>query len=176
MTDSTKGKDGAKEIIMDYVISWALRNAQNICKNENPILYNYCRRLLSLLLNKDLNESDEVTVETWKQFERIDLWVYVTINGEEHDILIEDKYYSPLHGNQLNRYKIIFDDWLKENRPHSNPHYILLSCMESYYPKISIYENPIFRIIAWDEMIEAMGCDKSNPSGSDIFDEFFIYW
>ena len=29
MADSTEGKDGAKEVIMDYVISWTLRRAQN---------------------------------------------------------------------------------------------------------------------------------------------------
>ena len=93
MADSTEGKDGAKEVIMDYVISWTLRRAQNSCANDKPVLYRYSRKLLGFLLGIELEDRDVVKVETKKQVERIDLWVEVSVNGVEYDILIEDKYY-----------------------------------------------------------------------------------
>lgn len=34
MVDSTEGKDGHCETIMDYVVSWTLRRAQNECSSE----------------------------------------------------------------------------------------------------------------------------------------------
>ena len=67
MADSTEGKDGAKEVIMDYVISWTLRRAQNSCAYDKPILYRYCRKFLGYLLGIELKDSDVVKVETWKQ-------------------------------------------------------------------------------------------------------------
>ena len=46
MVDSSE-KDGKAEIIMDYVLSWCLRRADEICQKDNkPILYEYCRYML----------------------------------------------------------------------------------------------------------------------------------
>lgn len=35
MVDSTEGKDGHCETIMDYVVSWTLRRAQSECKEDS---------------------------------------------------------------------------------------------------------------------------------------------
>lgn len=176
MNDSTEGKDGAKEVIMDYVVSWTLRRAQNTCASEKPILYNYCRKFLGLLLEQPISDNDQVTVETWKQENRIDLWVYAVVNGVEHDLLIEDKYYSSLHDDQLSRYKLYFDDWVATNRAHSIKHYYILSCMDSSDEKTKQYANPDFKLICWDEMLNAMECNTHVESESDIFNEFWINW
>lgn len=177
MADSTEGKDGAKEVIMDYVISWTLRRAQNFCKDDKPILYRYCRKLLSYLLGIDLKDSDDVKVKTWKQEYRIDLWVWVSVNGVEYDILIEDKYYSGLHDDQLDRYKELFDAWLRNNRSEPKPIYWLLTCHERGLT--DIYDSALkydFSIGFWDDMIKAMGCedDDAQDSESDIFNEFWL--
>ena len=177
MADSTEGKDGAKEVIMDYVVSWTLRRAQNRCSGEKPILYRYCRNFLGFLLKRKLKDSDVVLVNTWKQENWIDLWVWVSVNGVEYDILIEDKYYSRLRNNQLSRYKLYFDDWLDKNRRNSTRRYWLLTCLDR--PKTSIYSSAGgdgFSIGSWDDMKEAMGCDASDfqDSESDIFNEFWL--
>ena len=181
MSDSTEGKDGAKETIMDYVISWMLRRAQNKCSSEKPVLYDYCRKFLGRLIEKEITPSDNVVVETWKQYERIDLWVYVKVGDEEHDILIEDKYYSRIHDNQPGRYKSIFDEWRKGNRPKSHPHYWILSCFDNK-ESTDIYnaaaKDSGFKILFWDDMLESMGIKNENPlaSESDIFNEFWLEW
>ena len=177
MADSTEGKDGAKEVIMDYVISWTLRRAQNSCKDDKQILYRYCRKLLGYLLDFDLKDSDDVKVETWKQEYRIDLWVWVSVNGVQYDILIEDKYYSGLHDDQLERYQELFKEWLRNNRPESTPLYWLLTCHER--DLTDIYDSALkydFRIGFWDDMIKAMGCEDADcqDSESDIFNEFWL--
>ena len=177
MADSTEGKDGAKEVIMDYVISWTLRRAQNSCAYDKPVLYRYSRKLLGFLLGIKLEDSDVVKVETKKQMERIDLWVEVSVNGVEYDILIEDKYYSGLHDNQLERYREFFDGWLLENRPKSKPLYWLLTCHERGLTDIyDSAEKYGFCVGFWDDMISAMGCedDDAQDSESDIFNEFWL--
>ena len=49
MVDSTEGKDGHCETIMDYVVSWTLRRAQSECKEDSgkERLYIYSRRFLA---------------------------------------------------------------------------------------------------------------------------------
>ena len=93
MVDSTEGKDGHCETIMDYVVSWTLRRAQNECSSETgkERLYMYSRRLLGLIIQQKIKPEDDVVVETWKQEALIDLWVRATINGVSHDVLIENK-------------------------------------------------------------------------------------
>lgn len=178
MVDSTEGKDGHCETIMDYVVSWTLRRAQNECCYDpgKDRLYRYCRNFLGMLIGRKIVDSDLVIVETWKQENLIDLWVHVMINDESHDILIEDKYYSSLHDNQLERYREYFDKWLSENRPYSLPHYVILSCKDS--DEVDEYKGYGFDVYSWDQMLEYMseGGGILEPSGSDIFDEFWINW
>lgn len=178
MVDSTEGKDGHCETIMDYVVSWTLRRAQNECSKDSgkEKLYAYCRRFLGLIVGQEIKPTDEVTVETWKQDNYIDVWVRVTINGIIHDILIEDKYYSKLHDDQLERYKKYFDSVLDRYVPESKRHYVILSIRDS--SECSDYRGYGFEVYGWDDMIEAMSGKEGNllPSGSDIFDEFWINW
>ena len=179
LVDSTDDKDGAKEVIMDYVISWMLRRAQNICKDEKPILYSYCRKFLGKLIGKELTNEDVLEVETWKQYERIDLWASVKVNGEQHDILIEDKYYTGVHSNQLIRYREIFDRWVGTHRPNAKKHYWLLTCFDNEY-STDIYDAALqesgFKALFWEDMLDAMGLNVNNPvmSESDIFNEFWL--
>lgn len=178
MVDSTEGKDGHCETIMDYVVSWTLRRAQNECKEDSgkERLYIYSRRFLGLIIGRGIKDDDFVEVETWKQENNIDIWVRAHINGEMHNVLIEDKYYSRLHDNQLERYRTYFDGILDEYLKESKRHYVILSCKNK--AETSDYEGYGFDVYGWDDIIEAMcgGDNELKPSGSDIFDEFWINW
>ena len=96
-----------------------------------------------------------------QQENNIDIWVRAHINGEMHDVLIEDKYYSRLHDNQLERYRTYFDGILDEYLKESKRHYVILSCKNK--AETSDYEG-------------YGGDNELKPSGSDIFDEFWINW
>lgn len=75
MVDSTEN-DGHAEPIMDYIISWCLRWAMQDYANTKSILYNYCKRMLCILLKENNVDTISFTdVKTWKQYYKIDLWV-----------------------------------------------------------------------------------------------------
>ena len=86
------------------------------------------------------------------------------------------KYYSRLHDNQLERYRTYFDGILDEYLKESKRHYVILSCKNK--AETSDYEGYGFEVYGWDDIIEAMcgGDNELKPSGSDIFDEFWINW
>lgn len=75
IVDSSE-KDVKAEILMDYVLSWCLKRADEICKTDNkPILYKYCRFLLGKLCEIDVHESVTFKdVNVWKEDQNIDLW------------------------------------------------------------------------------------------------------
>ncbi len=173
MRDSSE-KDGNIETVLDYILSWTLRRASDVYSNEKPILYQYCRRILFKLLDIEYNEHIRIkSVETWKQWNRIDLHANIELeeNGiiKHHAVLIENKAYTHVHDNQLNRYKQIFE----ETYDHSQwtLHYVLITCLDEvpeameeecrnagfkYYPLLDVFSN------------------EQEESESDLFNEFWL--
>ena len=196
LVDETE-KDGQLETIMDYVISWCLR-----CAEENAILYNpeaeektikenkpnlfrYCHSMLAKLLGlKNEDKLEFTSVKTWKQKYRIDLWVEVVlkINGEEqkHAVLIEDKYYSELRNNkygrcQLEVYKEKFDNDY-QNRPEWIKHYCLITQIDCEDTKFKEYyrqkaEENGFSLYNIRELLYS---EKGEITESDIFNEYWF--
>ncbi|MCF2615527.1 hypothetical protein I6E41_11585 [Prevotella stercorea] len=76
----------------------------------------------------------------------------------------------------LERYRTYFDGILDEYLKESKRHYVILSCKNK--AETSDYEGYGFEVYGWDDIIEAMcgGDNELKPSGSDIFDEFWINW
>ena len=149
MKDSSYG-DCQKETMLDFILSWTLRRASSAYANEKTILYNYCREILFRLL--DIKEYDNIevcSVETWKQWEHIDLHtnIELSINGkpEWHAILIENKIYTPTHDDQLKRYRQIFDEAYKDG--NFCLHYVLITCHES--PSEQLAKMDLFAFLYW---------------------------
>lgn len=73
---------------------------------------------ISPVRHKEYDNIEVCSVETWKQWEHIDLHtnIELSINGkpEWHAILIENKIYTPTHDDQLKRYRQIFDEAYKD--------------------------------------------------------------
>lgn len=187
MRDSTE-KDGNAEIVMDYVVSWCLRFAESKYINERPVLSQYCRYILGKLIGMTITKDLDIeSVKVWKEWERIDLTVEVIIlkkdAEEKHAILIENKYYSKLHDNQLKRYKDCFikhygsdKSWVK--------HYNLLSCLDTQEEVNKIYGEDIqgteFVAHAFYDLLDPDCWQKEKgefkESESDIFNEFWLRW
>lgn len=186
MSDSTR-TDGKAEIVMDYILSWCLRRAGVNCSDEKPILYDYCRKMLGLLL--DIEMVDNVvfkSVYTWKQSNDIDIWAEIEMecggNVEYHALLIEDKYYSALHNkagtdkNQLEVYKEAFDAYYDKKGAEWKRHYAVVTCLEresknfeKFYGAAADYG---FKVYSFYDML---GNKKQYiDSESDIFNEFWL--
>lgn len=190
MVDSTES-DAPAEIMMDYVISWSLRRADVVCKDEKPILYRYCRAMLAMLLDVELDATTTFeSVETSKQYDGIDLWVELTLNRngqrERHAILIEDKYYSKLrdtrdddgeYRNQLEVYRKRFDGYYDEQPEQYHRHYALITCVDREDPKFAMYDIAPqlgYKTFSLGELLDE-NCNHE-LSESDIFNEFWILW
>ena len=193
MRDNSQ-KDGHAETVMDYVISWCLRRADVICKDEKPILYSHCRFMLGKLLGED-NIDDVIfsNVKVRKQDQHIDLWVELTkaCQGEitKHALLIENKYYTGLHDttdvdgvkrNQLVVYKNTFDaHYADKSNEGWELHYALITCLErNSTPFIRHFGNltkvdtkPEFNVFSFYELLE-----NDIQTESDLFNEFWYRW
>jgi hypothetical protein len=192
MKDDTEN-DGNAETIMDYVLSWCFRRAQSSCAIEKPKLYEKCRFMLSKILKINFDSMIEYTsVKVWKQWERIDLIVEVDalVEGvsQKYAILIENKYYTPLHQstdtdgvsrNQLEVYRKKFDAYYKQDAHFSQNQlrYALITCIDSNDKKFGIYYGEAkkygFDTYFFYDLLKDNDLEQTE---SDIFNEFWLLW
>ena len=187
MVDQTE-KNGKAECMMDYVISWCLRRADVICKDEKPILYSHCRYMLAMLLGlPDYSNLLFRDVKVWKQDQDIDLWVELKVEKDglltKHAILIENKYLTGLHDttdvdgkkrNQLEVYKKKFDAHYNSQSETWQKHYALITCIErndSKFEQYRIAEKFGFNLFSFYELLE-----NDTQTESDLFNEFWYRW
>ena len=109
MRDSTRN-NGYAEIVMDYIISYTLRKSY---ENDMPIFQRNSRAILFKRIGLEDVGQKIISVKVWKQWKRMDLCaeILLDIDGveEKHALLIEDKFYTAPHDNQLARYKADFN-------------------------------------------------------------------
>lgn len=184
MCDSTEG-DGKAEIVMDYVMSYSLRMATNAHFKKDSKLCQYCRYMLGKLIDvKITNKTNVRSVKVWKEWRYIDLCVEVVIvEGEKEQkyaLLVENKYYTLLHDNQLNKYKEIFDEYY--DAKEWNRVYKMVTChekedIEKYYG-IELAKEPEFVPLNFYDLLpeEYLQKDKKTykDTESDIFNEFWL--
>lgn len=197
MCDNTEG-DGKAEIVMDYIMSYSLRYAEDKHKQDNKsILFQYCRYMLGKLLGITIDSSTRVTsVKVWKEWHHMDLCAEVKLKRkgreEYYALLIENKYYSPLHykkdangnwRNQVDVYKEIFESHYNSlsDKKKWNLKYALVSCFDSSDEKIHMYDEALkygFRVLGFYDIIDENCKNKATGSYSDseseIFNEFWL--
>jgi hypothetical protein len=175
------GNSDNKELIIDYFLSWTLRCAANDSKIDNSLLKMYATRILSVLVYDDFNKIQLGTVavvKTWKQSNKIDLWVEIEFtDGTKSALLIEDKAYSKLHGNQLERYRDIFEDYYKNKNVSLNYSYFTIreKLLEVDVP---FCDKAGYKAFTMDMVYGKFttGLDVQ-LTGNELFDEFwFTYW
>ena len=107
MQDSWRSNHGY-EAMLDFQMSWLMRlSAEKSFKQER--LHKISRQVLLRLIEEKGDRDIEVErVEVWRQWESIDVIAEVDIKvndvTEHHLVVIEDKAYTLLHNNQLERY------------------------------------------------------------------------
>lgn len=191
MCDSTEG-NGKAEIVMDYVMSYSLRHAENKYLIEKPMLWRYCRYMLSTLLGVPINDKTNVkSVQVWREWQYMDLCVEAIIDGHKYALLIENKYYSALRENQLVDYKQKFDAFydIRGDVSKDNRRYKLVSCHETEDMK-AIYEKEVnktksgeekgFEMLSFYDLLPKAFLhdnDLYEDTESEIFNEFWLrHW
>lgn len=171
MLDSTTG-DGKAEIVMDYIISYTLRSSANC---DMPELKKAARSILFKLLDVKENGQEIVSVKVWKQWRQIDLTVEVILRENDvekkYAILIEDKYYTAPHDNQLARYKEIFDSYYSDE---FQKQYVLITAI---YRKDKNFERCYsnvardgFTVFSLNELLPV----TQGQTESDVFNQFWL--
>ena len=99
--DADGQKSFEAEVMIDFFISWTLRCAVEKYKKENCLVQKYSKKILLFLLKDELGDikNEEIvvnSVETWKQWDRIDLVADVELNI----------------GDELKKYVIVFENKL----------------------------------------------------------------
>lgn len=98
------------ELSQDAFLAWFFKWAEKENEKEDKALHDCSLECLRLFLGKNVEIQ---TVDIYKQWENIDLWV--TVNDKYH-LIVEDKTGTTEHDNQLLKYKQTAKNWYeKEN-------------------------------------------------------------
>lgn len=102
-----------KELSQDAFLCWFSLWADQENEAHDPELHEISKSFLQFLLKAGGILGVEIQkVKTWRQWEKIDVWV--TIN-DKYSIVIEDKLFALAHNNQLDRYAQTARGWCDEN-------------------------------------------------------------
>lgn len=172
MGDSTKS-NGPAEIVMDYIISYTLRCSMGY-KNM-PKFEKAARSILLQLIGQDDCGQEISSVKTWKQWRRIDLTVEVKIinkgKEEKHVIVIEDKYYTAPHDDQLHRYKEAVEEFYDNSW---EKHYVLITAIyrsdEQFGINYDNVEKDGYTVYCLKELVKNI----TEPTESDIFNQLWL--
>lgn len=187
MHDDSTNNQGY-EHMLDFQMSWVMRvAASNEIKEKNPILHKRCFDILMKLIGKtNLDQVEVISVKVMKQWKRIDVHAEIVIScsghNEKHLIVIEDKAYTKIHDDQLNRYEDIINnkyDW-DDALKGFEKHFWVITFFG--YDKTGDYEkdyrilksmcdeaNADWQLLSYDDIL-----DDYTPTGSEHFDDFWI--
>lgn len=162
------------EAMLDFQMSWLLQIAKG---HENENLLHIARQVLFKLIGREEHINAEIRrVEVWRQWNRIDVLAEIDVvidNIEEHHVvIIEDKAYTPIHDDQLKRYKKIVEDYYKNNE---KKHYWLITFHDEGATYETLKQNCIDADWGFLSFYDVIDWYEGMPyTGSDLFDEFWL--
>lgn len=188
MNDDSEGDHG-KEAMLDYQLSYLLRLAD---KNFHGMGDEISRRTLMKLLEKEVHLDqwgdidyellNNVTVKVWKQWQHIDLIAEVEgnfANGtEKHVIVIEDKAYTGIHDDQLNRYKQDVEAWYKDK--DFQIHYWVITFFDNDTDGFKSIANQCkeadgdWKCLSFGDVVDLTDEERQRGTHNEILDEFWV--
>jgi len=151
------------ELSQDAVFAWLMQWADDKYKSSDSALHTTAQNFIRLLLGDDGFEPRTINVH--KQWNNID--ILAEINNDTV-LVVEDKTYSSIHDNQLERYKKIVEDEYKDK----NRVFVYIktgnepSCVKEGIEKVG------YKYISRKELLECFSADKSN---NPIFQNYLTY-
>ncbi len=178
--DNSEGNPA--ELLIDYFMSWTLRCAIDTKPdNISDTLHKSAKCILHYLLkdylgDKTVDEFEVVDVETLKQWKQIDLLCSVHIKVGTIDtwyvLAFENKMYTKLHDNQLERYK----ESVNERYPDENiikKFIYLTSHAEVPQEDKDLCSRFKFTAYPISEIANHLRDNNLSSSGNALFDEFW---
>lgn len=176
------------ESLVDAFLSWTIQccDTDKVARYNNAILHDYCKKIASVLLFGNPEELDKykiLSVETWRQWEKIDLCAEFVLKNkatqkeEKYALLLENKGYSSTHSDQLERYKTIFKTHY--NGKGFSLKYAYFSCKDQLNElEKEECQSAGYRAYTMDQVFDLANSNKDwDYTGNAIFDEFwFTTW
>lgn len=139
-------------------------------------------RLIGLLETPNV---DIKKVDIWRQWEQIDVTaeVEVVVNGQtqRHLVVLEDKAYTKIHDDQLNRYAEKVSEYYEgKSKQKFNIHYWVITFFDKSSNNWSILERECdkakWRLLSFYDVIGWSEDKKEEFEGteSDLFEEFWL--
>ena len=110
------------------------------------------------------------SVEVYKQWEHIDLWVSI---NNRYSLIIEDKTGSGIHDDQLNRYKSIAKEWCDKN---GHELYCAYYKTESYPIKEKLFvESMGYSTFSREDVLNVLNKYKNYIFTNDIITSYYYF-
>lgn len=150
-----------KELSQDAFICWFLNFAHKNHLGENKVIQECAIEFLKRIIeSKYTIEDDIVVTKIIKQYKNIDVLVEV---NDQYNIIIEDKTFTQLHGNQIYNYKREL-----ENEGISNIITVYYKIVEQNFKEdVDININRQFILNIFDAYIE--------KTDNNIFNDYYNY-
>ncbi len=177
--DNSEGNPA--ELLIDYFMSWTLRCAlEEKPENISKTVQEYSKQVLYFFLKPELGgvNLDDIKVkevETLKQWNKIDLLCAVKVTIKEVPkwfvLTFENKMYTKLHGNQLDKYisavntRYPDDDIVKL--------FIYITTHEKVPPEDKEQCGEKFRALTLGDVGKHLQKKYPERSGNALFDEFW---
>ena len=184
MNDDSEGDHG-KEAMLDYQLSYLLRVANT---------YEDGNELAKRVLMKMIGETPEIdsygwvenlnlkSVKVWKQWQRIDFIAEVEADCgsgiKHHVIVVENKAYTSLHGDQLSRYAETIEDYYKGQDVQI--HYWVITFFDSDTENYEAIANQCkeakgnWKCTSFEDLIDLTEEERQKGTYNQIIDEFWI--
>lgn len=166
------------EEMIDFFLSWTIRCADDAYKETHIKIFENARRVLNFLMddiyfNQQNMLSVSVTdIKVWKQYWNIDLWVELVIDNKKHVIIIENKMYSKLTCEQLNKYRQWVDEFYQKKQESNILHFVVIRPdYEHQETDANVIKNSKYKYTNLDEIKGGL-YHTDHP----LFDEFWFNW
>lgn len=166
------------EETIDFFMSWTIRCADQKYISETKV-HTCSKTILSrLLADKDniIEHPFFNNIKVWKQSGNIDLWIEFNAGPENkrYALIIENKMYSSIRPNQLQKYKDIVYEYY-EGKPVTIK-FVLLR--PDYEMGVKHEEQSHCDELGYSYLnLEQLKCNLPiKRTGNDLFDEFWYNW
>ena len=138
------------ELSQDAFVSWLLQWADSSYTAIDPELNDIGKKLLSVMTGITGDAIQQVAVG--RQWENIDIWVEV---NDDTFVVIEDKTGTSEHDNQLERYKIIAENYYAGNR--NKFHYIYIKTGNEPIVTQKAIEEKGYHVVTRKMILDVLG-------------------
>jgi hypothetical protein len=179
--DDEFNPDHGKEGLVDFFLAWTIQCAHRDFEETEPKLNHYAKQILYYLLyEKEMEEDVEfVDIQAYRQWKNIDLIFEVSMKRlgvvSKIALVIEDKFYTTLHDDQLSKYSEIVKNHYEGKDFILRFVFLTLDYVRKHMDfERNECERNNFTFLSIEELKQYSTMDTAKETGNHLFDEFWF--